>query len=208
MRGGLYQIRNTINGDRYVGRSIDFVRRWRDHRTRLARGGCDLRYLQNAWNKYSAAAFVFEPLIECSPEDAILIEQSWLDKGFGEYNVSRSARTPVKAGEKLRPEVVAKIAAAQRGIPKKPRPDVAERNKTAEHRAIISAATKGVPKLSLRGRVRSPEYRAKMAASLVKGREAQNADPTFAARRLATLVRARAALAAKVAEQRSAYGNS
>lgn len=35
MDAGIYEIRNAVNGKRYVGSSVRIKKRWRDHRSAL-----------------------------------------------------------------------------------------------------------------------------------------------------------------------------
>jgi group I intron endonuclease len=64
---GIYKIENIINGDIYIGSSIDVLRRWRQHIATL-RLGKGSKILQNAWNKYGSINFKFEQL--CTVLDA------------------------------------------------------------------------------------------------------------------------------------------
>jgi hypothetical protein len=65
---GIYAIRNTVTGERYVGQAVDIPGHWLAHRTDLQRGVASSPSLQSAWTKYGADAFVFEVLEECSRE--------------------------------------------------------------------------------------------------------------------------------------------
>jgi group I intron endonuclease len=174
--GGLYQIQNAATGDRYIGRAAEFGQRWASHKHYLRKGAYKLPHLQAAWSKYGEAVFVFKPLVECSPADALVLEQLWLDYGVGEYNVSRSATTPVRVGDKLPPEHRARISASSRGVSKGPRPDVVVRNKSSENKAKVSAALRGVPKPWLQGSFRTLETRAKMRAAWTARRVAHGGD--------------------------------
>lgn len=81
MATGIYQIRNLINGKRYIGSAAGkgFRNRW-NHHIKTLRDGChDNIYLQRAWNKYGEGVFIFETLEECSPENCIEREQWYLD---------------------------------------------------------------------------------------------------------------------------------
>lgn len=182
MIGGVYQIRNLQTGDGYIGRAVDFQRRWRNHRLYLRRGGYELPVLQRAWNKYGEKAFIFEPLIECSKPEAIAIEQLFLDGRVGRYNVSRSATSPGGFNDSHSDETRAKIGAANRGKVRsaetRARIGDAHRGKTysAETKAKISAARTGKPmpaktKSAIaafwRGRKHSESTKAKMSAAHV-----------------------------------------
>lgn len=56
---GIYEIRNKINGKRYIGRSKDIERRKIEHLTMLENGIHHSTKLQRAWNKYGADNFEF-----------------------------------------------------------------------------------------------------------------------------------------------------
>lgn len=89
MKNGVYQIRNLINGKRYIGSAagVNGLRhRWMQHQSLLRRNQHYARYLQNAWNKYGADAFVFEILLYCDPENCLMYEQVCLDYFTPEYN--------------------------------------------------------------------------------------------------------------------------
>ncbi len=170
MIGGVYQIRNVQTGDRYVGRAISFARRCQEHRTLLRGGRHTSIYLQNAWNKYGEQAFVFEPLLLCLPDEAIRIEQKLLDRGTARYNLSRSAVSQVRAGEKRDPEIVKKIATANRGKRRTPeqcaRMSAALTGRVSPRKgAILSAETREKIRVALAGRPIPAETRAKMSAS-------------------------------------------
>lgn len=59
----IYKITNTITGQHYIGQTINEpMVRWKTHKKELTNGYHHNQYLQNAWNKYGADAFVFEPI--------------------------------------------------------------------------------------------------------------------------------------------------
>lgn len=61
---GIYEIRNKINGKRYIGRSKDIDKRWIEHMTMLENGIHHSIKLQRAWNKYGKDNFEFNILKE------------------------------------------------------------------------------------------------------------------------------------------------
>ncbi len=83
---GVYQIRNIINGKRYIGSAVDLDRRWNEHVNRLNRSGHHNKYLQNAWNKYGSSSFVFEVIELCPIDQRFYIEQDFIDDLHPEYN--------------------------------------------------------------------------------------------------------------------------
>lgn len=180
---GVYVISNTIDGRQYVGSTVTFKRRFRDHARFLRDGKHQNKYLQNAWNKYGEEAFVFS-VIEYVADASKLIEreQAWMGELKPKYNLckyagntlgrkhsaetkrrlseagkSRSCETRAKmsVAAKARvghgPDAVAAMTRANTG--KRPRLGIPH---TEETRLKMSLASKGKPK--------SPEHRAKLAA--------------------------------------------
>jgi group I intron endonuclease len=78
---GIYQIRNLVNGKRYIGSAAGkgFRNRWGLHIKTLRDGDHHNEHLQNAWNKHGEESFVFEILEECEPQSCIECEQRYLD---------------------------------------------------------------------------------------------------------------------------------
>lgn len=127
MVSGVYQIRNLINGKRYIGsagrRGVE--RRLREHRLLLERGKHHSARLQRAWDKNGADAFVFEILEECKPSQCLEREQYYLDTilfasdddgrfhNLG-YNMSRAAQA-IMTGRKHTKITKQKIAQSRLG---------------------------------------------------------------------------------------------
>jgi group I intron endonuclease len=184
---GIYVIRNSENGQVYVGSSQDIYDRWNTHRLLLRRGKHHAPLLQMSWSKYGEAVFLFE-IIEAVVERAALLvrEQYWIDTlksyGFGlGFNGRPLAASPkgtkspaVAAANAARvwaPETLAKMSAARTG--KKRAPETAAlmrvilelRNKTEEMRATTALRNKS-PEMraaasrGLKGKPKSPEYAA------------------------------------------------
>lgn len=99
--GGIYQIRNLINGKFYVGSTMRFERRWWDHQEKLRKGNHVNAHLQASWNKHGEESFVFE-VLEVLPEPTkevlALREQEVLngvwDGGSRCYNLARVTDRP------------------------------------------------------------------------------------------------------------------
>lgn len=106
---GVYQIRNTLNGKRYIGGSINIDVRWQRHRSDLRRGAHHAIALQRAWNKYGEAAFVFEVLERCALDQTTKREQLAIDsvQQSERYNSAADASAN-RRGTKWTPEERAK----------------------------------------------------------------------------------------------------
>ncbi|PTA67538.1 NUMOD3 domain-containing DNA-binding protein [Deinococcus arcticus] len=90
MSGGIYEIRNTVNGKYYIGRAECFRMRFNQHRYKLGHGRHHRLYLRRAWTKYGEEAFEFVAVAECDLEAAIQLETARLQSGDERpYNVSR-----------------------------------------------------------------------------------------------------------------------
>ena len=145
---GVYIIRNTLDGKRYVGQSRDCLHRFQQHRNGLRNGNHRNAYLQNAWKVHGEAAFTFAVACVCMEsqldelETRFMSEYGALDRARG-YNMEG-----VVFGAKRRDATtVAKLRAANLG-----------KTLSAEHRA----------KLSVSRRLRAPyseETKAKISAS-------------------------------------------
>lgn len=95
---GIYQIRNILNGKRYIGSAVSFTRRWAEHKRELHDGTHHSAYLQNAWDKHGAFNFVFEELLRLADcNQLISIEQIYLDCHKPEYNMNSVAGKPPQA---------------------------------------------------------------------------------------------------------------
>lgn len=137
----VYEIRHVDSDKRYIGSTVRWPDRWKEHRAALRAGKHHSVLLQRAWNKYGESAFVCELIapIYRLHEAAELIEteQAWIsmmrssDPAFG-YNIAPvagsclgvkhgpEARANYSAAAKRRPitpETRAKMAATKRGKP-------------------------------------------------------------------------------------------
>ena len=183
---GIYEIVNLQNGKRYIGSAISITKRFAEHRSRLKAGQHRNLKLRNSWTKYGADKFVFRVLLVCAPDNLIFYEQILLDAFRPQLNISPTAGSTLGVnlsderkqkisaqlkGRKRDRDAVERSAAKLRGV-KRPL-EQAQRlfgNKhalghkhTPEWKAANSLRMKG------KARPKSPEYRAKISATL-KGR--------------------------------------
>ncbi len=128
---GVYQIRNLINGSRYIGSAAGiagFSHRWTCHRSELELKKHANRHLQNAWSKYGQSAFVFEVILHCDPQDCLIYEQMALDTVKPEYNICPQANNSL--GFRHSEESKRKMSLAQQG-----------RKHSVDHRAKVGKAS-------------------------------------------------------------------
>lgn len=179
---------NSVNGHRYIGSATNFRQRFKEHRSSLQRDKHHSRYLQGAFCKYGVDAFEMMPILICAPADLLFFEQLCIDGLKPEYNVSPTARNTLGAkhseetkekirakaiGRKWSEESKAKVSAALKGrkiseserLQRIGNKRAAGHKHTDEWKAENSRRNTGVP------RPKSPEHRAKIAASL-RGRKA------------------------------------
>lgn len=93
-RSGVYEIVRIETGQRYIGSTLDVIRRFGRHKLDLRKGIHECRYLQNAWNKYGESAFEFRVIEMCLPDSVMLcsIEQQYIDSNKGRlYNCCKLA---------------------------------------------------------------------------------------------------------------------
>ncbi len=83
---GIYEIRNTVTLDSYVGKSINLIGRREYHFGRLARGRHHVKRLQAEFVKYGSIAFVWRPLKFCSVESLSQWEQHFVNVLHPTYN--------------------------------------------------------------------------------------------------------------------------
>lgn len=116
---GIYIITNTKNSKVYVGSTVNFEKRWGEHRSRLQKGSHVNPHLQLSWNKYGEKAFVFDVLEYLDDSDKLIkTEQLWMDKyrkeGKELYNIALAADNPMR-GRAHSEETKRKIGDGNRG---------------------------------------------------------------------------------------------
>ena len=169
---GIYEIRNTMNGNFYVGSAVNLDNRRWHHISDLSLGKHKNRHLQNAWNKYGRDCFVFSVIEYCDKEILIQREQFYIDTMRPEYNLSPVAGNSlgVKHTDEMRarvsavvrnrpPEVIAKMSASHKGIKKS--------DETRKKMSEAQKKTGNVLKMiaSNIGRICSKETRQKIGAA-------------------------------------------
>lgn len=149
---GIYQIRNQLNGKRYIGSSVNLRKRWYVHLSRLRSGQHPNPYLQAAFRKYGETAFEFSVLEHANPENLIEHEQHYLDTLGPEYNIAPTAGSCL--GCRRSPETRRKISEALRG-----------HTVTQETRQKISEGHRGERNWNY-GKARSAETKRKISEAM------------------------------------------
>ena len=93
---GIYNIRNLITDNIYIGSAVNLNNRWSVHKNHLSNNNHVNDHLQNAWNKYGKENFIFE-IIEYVEDKNKLIEkeQLWMDFFKPEYNIRKVAENNI-----------------------------------------------------------------------------------------------------------------
>lgn len=152
MISGIYAITGP-GGRQYIGSSAHIGKRWSRHRRMLEEAAHHSPKLQAAWNKHGAGAFTFTLLEECPAEALVAREQAYLDE-----------RRAATGDDGYNCNQVAYSVLGYRHRP--------------ESRAKMSASRMGLGK----GRVKTAEHRAKLAAALTGKKQT----PERIAKRMAT----------------------
>lgn len=79
-KSGIYRFINFVTAKLYVGSAINLYRRRIEHIKELRANKHGNEYLQNAWNKYGEANFIFEVLELCEKPVLLDREQHWINK--------------------------------------------------------------------------------------------------------------------------------
>ena len=98
VKSGIYEIINVINGNRYIGSSVDIQARLSVHKSSLNGGYSGCMHLQRAWDKYGEDNFVFSPLMRCKEDELLKWEQFFIDRCEHHYNI----QTDVSNGKLMR----------------------------------------------------------------------------------------------------------
>lgn len=91
---GVYYIVNIINGDKYVGSSVDLNKRYNQHKRLLRLNKHHSIKLQRATDKYGLENFVFVIIEICERNDLKMLEQKYIDNN-PDYNISKSSHCPM-----------------------------------------------------------------------------------------------------------------
>lgn len=84
---GIYRILNKINGNCYIGSSLNVEKRYKHHLSTLRHNSSRCSILQKAFNKYGEDNFEFQVILCCKPECRLYYEQQLIRELNSQYNV-------------------------------------------------------------------------------------------------------------------------
>ncbi len=107
MTAGIYEIRNTQTGVRYIGSAKCIKTRLSQHRTMLKGGKHHSIALQRAWDKYGSDCFQLSTVVILEDGELLTTEQRFLDAEHSgdTYNIAKNAVAWMK-GRKHSPETL------------------------------------------------------------------------------------------------------
>ncbi len=93
---GIYEIFNSISGDRYIGSSHNIRLRFSNHKSLLRSNKHHSTKLQRAFNKYGESIFIFRLISKCDINIQFILEQFYLNSMKPRYNISINTTSPMK----------------------------------------------------------------------------------------------------------------
>lgn len=84
---GIYQIRNVLTDDIYIGSTLNFAQRKRQHLASLRKNIHHSIILQRAWNKYGEENFDICFIQQTNEANLLYVEQSYLNLLCPKYNI-------------------------------------------------------------------------------------------------------------------------
>lgn len=115
MTKGIYCIRNSVTGERYIGSSVNVEARWLIHKTHLSRKSHHSSKLQSAWNKYGRGNFVLEiieQIVDSENKTLTDREQYWIThydsykRGYNSTPIASRRYTLTDEERDLRAELI------------------------------------------------------------------------------------------------------
>jgi predicted GIY-YIG superfamily endonuclease len=140
VKSGIYQIKNLINDQIYIGSTNNFRKRWSEHKSGLNNKNHRNSHLQRSWNKYGSEVFEFSILEEVEIHSLLEKEQYWIDTLKPVFNKAKVAGT--SQGIVRSEETRLKQRLAKLGTKRGPR--------TQEHKDNLRLAQKNHPCKSLK----------------------------------------------------------
>lgn len=177
MNSGIYKITCTANGKVYIGSAVDFGNRKRQHFHALRHNKHKNKHLQNAYNKYGEASFIFRVVEYCSPETLIEREQYYIDlydvvnSGFNLNPLAGSSLGIVRS-EETRQRI------SESGIGRKHTDEAKQKISEAGKNRVVSQETREKIRKTLTGKKRPQETIDKMRAAM-RGKMVGELNPNY-----------------------------
>jgi group I intron endonuclease len=96
MTCGIYQIKNKVTGDIYIGSSSNVEKRLNEHRRKLLINLHHSIRLQRSYNKYGLISFEFSLICKCDLFLKLYMEQLYLETMKPTFNTSLSSSAPMQ----------------------------------------------------------------------------------------------------------------
>jgi len=93
--GGVYKISNNIDGRVYIGSSVNFKKRWNEHKRDLLNNKHQNVHLQRFVNKYGVDVLNFMMLEIVDNGNILIREQYYLDSTNNKFNIAENATAPM-----------------------------------------------------------------------------------------------------------------
>lgn len=162
MNAGVYTITQKSTGGRYVGSSVNLHTRELSHWWHLRNGVHRSPHLQNSFDKYGEADFIFKVLFFCDVDTILFYEQQALDILNPTFNILRVAGNCT--GRTVSPETRLKISIGNSGKIRSPEQMALLR--ACNVGKSVSFETRSKISSALKGRKFTPEHRAKISAAM------------------------------------------
>lgn len=169
---GIYMILCLATGKRYIGSAVSIKKRWREHKRQLESGNHHSRYLQRSWIKYGQQSFSFQVVLSCVKSSLLAFEQALIDELKPEFNSSPTAGSQLGFRHTEQSRLKMRLSRRKDFSP------MTGKVHTEESKIKIRENRKGKGcgprppewieslKLAQKGRIISPEHRAKISATL------------------------------------------
>ena len=169
----IYQIKNIVTQQIYVGSAIRFAKRRDGHLHELRRNMHGNSRLQNSFNKYGEASFIFELLEEVTDKNKLIErEQFYIDTLNPYYNICRKAKSAL--GTKRTEEVKKRMSEFQKAYTSLHGGHTKGRKLSKEHIAafvkvhknkIVSESTRNKMRIAMLGKKATEATREKLRIS-------------------------------------------
>lgn len=114
---GIYRILNKINGNCYIGSSLNVEKRYKHHLSTLRHNSSRCSILQKAFNKYGEDNFEFQVILCCKPEYRLYYEQQLIRELNSYSKESKDKIRKAKQNTTLSQETIKKMSEAKKGKP-------------------------------------------------------------------------------------------